>query len=241
VKAKRDLKAEAQAEHLRRHAAGPPKTDTGTGTPGPDTTTTGETADRIAPIPTAEINAWLGTKGAVTSSKFKDGLAAWQADQDPFRDLKKSVPVALKRALGLADDTLEVTVTAEIGKRISLRERLAKNTPVTQFRARVDEVRGADSTLSVADAQRRVAAEEPELYAATRSGRVDRSDFDSLGGTRALAEEARRIRESAGVPIAEAQRLAAQRWPELAQARARRSNPETEFERMAARRPVEGV
>ena len=186
--------------------------------------TVAETADRIAPIP-AETVAWLGAfltgTGPLTRRRFDDAYKAWAAAADPLRVGTTSIPVALKRSLGLPDDALEEIVVAEIRARLSMRDRVAntpgsddETSPLDRFRAKVAERLTADADLDVASAQRMVAAEDPELFSEIRLGSVTSTEAVHMSAGGVLAAAAHSIAKRDGVPLGEAQRRAAAEWPE---------------------------
>jgi len=205
---------------LRTHAAGPPtKTDPGTATPGPDTTTTAEWLDRFAKYPASIVKL---LKLPINATKA-DVDACWDAylkTLDDARDTTTSIAAKPKSDLGLAADADEVSVIARLRSIASMRDAITKNSAAVKFHIKVVEARDADPKLTVADAQRQVSAEEPELYSAIQMRRdYDRTDFNRFSASRVLAEEARRIVKDEGCTLAEAQRLASQRWPEIANQR----------------------
>jgi hypothetical protein len=186
-----------------------------------DTTTTAETLDSIAPFPAA-ARTWLKGHLTVTRtptvSEFNEAVLAWQGAQEQFRDDTKSVPPQVKTALGLAADASESQVIAKIRSALGLRDALA-HAPLDKFQAKVAEKVKADTRTidygeKVAQAQREVSIEEPDLYAATRV-RVTSDEAGRFTASSLMALDVRR-RIAGGESWTDAVRNFSAEHPELA-------------------------
>jgi len=195
-----------------------------------DATTTAEWAKRNASLPIS-IETKLKLSKNWTSPDVEAAIAGYLAGLDPWRDTTKSFTTPEKNDLGLTADADEITCIARIRVAASMRDRLRNKAGAAEtLGAKVAEkvkadTREIDYGAKVAEAQRAVSAQEPELYRAIEVNRAihadrGRADFVRFSATNALALEARHIAKTEGCTIAEAQRRASQRWPELSAMRA---------------------